>query len=197
MKLLRSANFLTSCAKPLQFPPPTGPEVAFAGRSNAGKSSTLNRICDHKGLARVSATPGRTQLINFFSLNNETYLVDLPGYGYAKAPMREIRQWQALIEAYMVKRESLRGLVIVSDIRREFGEKDRQMLDWCHHRGLESHILLNKADKLNRNSVVQSLRKTEQALKNSYDRVSVQAFSASNGQGIDELHAKLTEWLIP
>lgn len=196
MKILRTATYLTSCVKGNDFPLAEGPEVAFAGRSNAGKSSTLNRICDHKRLAKVSGTPGRTQMINFFRLSNGANLVDLPGYGYAKAPPREVQQWQALIEAYLVKRMALRGLVIVSDIRRSIGDKDMQMLGWCENRGLETYVLLNKADKLKHGARLEATRKAEQALKNKFEHVSVQPFSATNGMGVDKLHDKLDEWLV-
>ena len=193
--LFQSATFAISCAAPNQFPPPTGPEVAFAGRSNAGKSSTLNRLCGQRKLAHVSKTPGRTQMINFFSLDNGAQLVDLPGYGFARAPEAERRRWGRLIEAYLREREALRGLVIVMDIRHPLTDYDWQMLDWCAGQGLPVHILLNKADKLKRGAMQKALMSVERQLGDEGVDATVQVFSAAKGQGLDRLHARLDQWL--
>ncbi len=190
-----SASFLTSCARLADLPPAQGPEVAFAGRSNAGKSSTLNRVCQRRALAHVSKTPGRTQLINFFALREGGCLVDLPGYGYAKVPEAERRRWQGLIEGYLTRREALRGLVIVMDIRHPLTAQDRQLLDWCAWRGLPAHVLLNKADKLKRGRMSATLQQVRKALAADYEGVTVQHFSASTGAGLDALYARLDAWL--
>ncbi|HBS27387.1 MAG TPA: YihA family ribosome biogenesis GTP-binding protein [Gammaproteobacteria bacterium] len=194
--LYQSAKFETSAAAAKQFPEPTGPEVGFSGRSNSGKSSTLNRLCQQRQLARVSKTPGRTQLINFFELPTGARLVDLPGYGFAKVPERERRRWSELIEAYLVNREPLQGLIMVMDIRRPLGEKDWQMLEWCSHHGISGHVVLNKSDKLKSGKIAQTKLKTDALLKKHFDSVSLQTFSAFKGTGIDELHTKLDKWLL-
>ena len=193
--LYHSATFAISCAAPNRFPPPTGPEVAFAGRSNAGKSSTLNRLCGQRKLAHVSKTPGRTQMINFFSLDNGAQLVDLPGYGFARAPEAERRRWGRLIEAYLREREVLRGLVIVMDIRHPLTDYDWRMLDWCASQGLPAHILLNKADKLKRGAMQKALMSVERQLEEEGIDAMVQTFSAVKGQGLDRLYTRLDEWL--
>ncbi len=193
----QSATFVISCASAAQFPEPTGPEVAFAGRSNAGKSSTLNRLCQRKQLAHVSKTPGRTQMINFFALDNGAQVVDLPGYGFAKVPEREKRKWGQLIEQYLGGRSVLQGLVIVMDIRHPLTEHDWQMLGWCRHRNLPVHILLNKTDKLKRNAMHKALMSVEKQLKANHERATVQVFSASSGLGLDKLHQRIDSWLAP
>ena len=195
-RLCQSAQFETSAARPEQFPPLTGPEVGFSGRSNAGKSSTLNRLCQQKQLARVSKTPGRTQLINFFRLSNSARLVDLPGYGYARVPETEKRHWAHLIESYLAEREALKGLIIVMDARRPMGDRDRLMLEWCSHHAIPTHVVLNKADKLKRGELARVRQKADAALRKDFESVSLQTFSALKGTGIDELHTKLDEWLL-
>lgn len=190
-----SASFQISCATPEQFPATAGPEVAFAGRSNAGKSSTLNRLCQRKALAHVSKTPGRTQLINFFKLNNGAKLVDLPGYGYAKVPEAERRKWGYLIEAYLNHRVSLQGLIIVMDIRHPLSDYDWMMLDWCEAASVPAHILLNKADKLKRGAVAKTRLQVIQQIAEYGCELSVQAFSASKGEGLEELQQRLHAWL--
>ncbi len=191
----QSATFSISCASPSQFPPATGPEVAFAGRSNSGKSSTLNRLCQQRKLAHVSKTPGRTQMINFFTLATGAQLVDLPGYGFAKVPEKERRRWGQLIEAYLHGREALRGLVIVMDIRRPLTDHDWQMLAWCAEEGLPAHILLNKADKLKRGAMQKTLMAVRRELEGEGVDATVQTFSANSGLGLETLHARLAEWL--
>lgn len=190
----RQAKFLTSASQSKQFPEVDAIEVAFAGRSNSGKSSAINALCDIKNLARISKTPGRTQLINFFTLDEQRYLVDLPGYGYAKVPEKIRREWQKLMENYLSKRENLYGLVIIMDIRHPLKEYDLQMLDWCQHYETPTHILLTKADKLKRGPALQSLANVKKALKAEDLPASVQIFSALKGTGLDELQAKLNEW---
>ncbi len=196
VNLYRSARFELSAAAPKQFPDATGPEVAFAGRSNAGKSSTLNRLCQQRRLARVSKTPGRTQLVNFFRLDNGARLVDLPGYGFARAPEAEIARWGRLIEAYLGQRANLRGLIIIMDARRPMQEKDLQMLEWSRHHGIATHVVLNKADKLKRGEMARAMQKADALLRKDFDGVSLQAFSALKGAGIDALHTRLDSWLV-
>lgn len=191
-----SAQFSISCVSPQSFPVPDGAEVAFAGRSNSGKSSTLNRLCRQRGLAHVSKTPGRTQMINFFRLQTGQQLVDLPGYGFARVPGKEQNRWRRLIEAYLSQRPVLRGLVLVMDARRGLTDYDRQMLDWFAQRGLPAHALLNKSDKLKRGALKNTLREVQGALQAEYENITVQTFSASKGLGLDALCDKLDEWLV-
>ena len=188
------AKFLISASQSSQFPTEQGFEVAFAGRSNAGKSSALNALCDNKNLARTSKTPGRTQLINFFSLDEQRRLVDLPGYGYAKVPENMRREWQQLMEDYLSNRPYLVGLVIIMDIRHPLKDYDLQMLQWCQHFGTASHVILTKADKLKRGPAQQSLLSVKRTLKDEGFDTSVQVFSALNKTGIDVLQAKLNSW---
>ncbi len=190
-----ATRFLTSVHEFRQLPPERGAEVAFAGRSNAGKSSALNAITRQKTLARISKTPGRTQLINFFQVEDERYLVDLPGYGYAKAPEAVRRHWRQLVECYLEQRRSLRGLFLLMDIRHPLTPLDRQLLDWCRQRRLPVHILLTKADKLKRGAALSTLQIVQRQLAAGYPQVSLQLFSAIEGTGLDEAHARLDEWL--
>ena len=190
----RRARFLISAGKPAQFPKDEGAEVAFAGRSNAGKSSAINALCGNKGLAKTSKTPGRTRLINFFALDEQRRLVDLPGYGYAKVPEKMKRDWQQLMEAYLQQQQSLRGLVIISDIRHPLKEFDWQMLEWCQYYGLPAHLLLTKADKLKRGAQQNTLLAVKKQLKDSGFDASVQIFSALNKTGLEELVKKLDNW---
>ncbi len=193
----QQAHFLQSATTTNTLPPELGFEVAFAGRSNSGKSSTLNKLCQQKSLARTSKTPGRTQLINFFSLPEGKYLVDLPGYGYAKVPDRVKKEWQAFIESYLTNRFTLCGLVIVMDIRRPMLEHDLNMLNWTQSRNLPTHIVLNKSDKLKHGQAKSALLKTQQQLNKYTNPCSVQMFSALKGIGIDELTNQLNIWLVP
>jgi GTP-binding protein len=190
----RRATFLISAGKPGQFPQGEGAEVAFAGRSNAGKSSAINTLCGNKGLAKTSKTPGRTRLINFFALDEQRRLVDLPGYGYAKVPEKMKQEWEQLMTAYLQQQQSLRGLVIIMDIRHPMKEFDWQMLDWCHYYNLPVHILLTKADKLKRGAQQSSLLAVRKQLKQSGSDATVQTFSALKQTGLDELVTKLNEW---
>ncbi len=157
MSLFRNAQFEISVAKPNGLPPPGGPEVAFAGRSNAGKSSAINTLCDHVRLAFVSKTPGRTQLINFFRLRNGAVLVDLPGYGYAEVPEAIRLQWQRLLEDYLTRRPNLVGLVLIMDSRHPLKDRDRVMIGWFAPSGRPIHVLLTKSDKLTRSEQAATL----------------------------------------
>ncbi|WP_334178526.1 ribosome biogenesis GTP-binding protein YihA/YsxC [Pseudoxanthomonas sp.] len=193
---LNSASYLLSAHTPRQLPEDGGLEVAFAGRSNAGKSSALNALVNHNRLARVSKTPGRTQQLVFFQVQPERYLVDLPGYGYAKVPQDLQAHWQAFIDRYFRTREALRGLVVVMDIRHPLRDYDRQMLGYAVQRGLPAHALLTKADKLGRGQQGNALQAVKKDLFSSFgDTVSVQTFSAESKQGVDEARMVVGDWL--
>jgi GTP-binding protein len=187
-----NAEFLTSAWQPRQFPTDTGAELAFAGRSNAGKSSALNAITGRKDLARTSKTPGRTQLINFFTLDADRRLADLPGYGYAKVPEQMKRHWQELLTRYVEARASLVGLVIVMDARRPLTDFDLQMLDWTQAHGLPTHLLLTKADKLSRNEAAATQRRVKASLA---EGDTAQLFSAVSKLGVDEARKRVLEML--
>ncbi len=193
--LYRRAHFLLSAPDSRQLPPDTGREVAFAGRSNSGKSSALNAITGQGSLARTSKTPGRTQAINVFPLDDELRLVDLPGYGYAKVPESVREHWRRALPRYLETRRSLRGLMLVMDVRHPLTEFDRQMLAWCGAAGLPVHVLLTKSDKLGRGRGLDALRSTRAALEAQFPGASAQLFSATKAMGIDEAHARLDEWL--
>jgi GTP-binding protein len=186
-------KFVTSAAEAHQFAPDTGREIAFAGRSNSGKSTAINSITQRAGLARVSRTPGRTQLINFFELAPERRLVDLPGYGFAKVPERIRLKWLQLMEHYFNVRESLVGLILIVDSRRGLGTQDAAMLEWVLARDAHAHILLTKADKLNRRDSQQVLRETKTACADT--AVTVQLFSALAKQGFEEARGVMDGWL--
>jgi GTP-binding protein len=193
--LCQQAAFMISAAKVDQCPEDQGYEVAFAGRSNAGKSSALNTLT-HASLARTSKTPGRTQLLNFFRPDEERRLVDLPGYGYAKVPIPLKLHWQRHLEAYLGSRESLKGLMLMMDIRHPLTEFDRLMLDWSEAAEMPMHILLTKADKMAYGAAKNALLKVQQDLRNGWgDRVSIQLFSTPKRMGIEEAHAVLARWL--
>ncbi len=189
---LRGARYLKSVHELAQLPPDAGSEVAIAGRSNAGKSSAINAIVDQNSLARTSRTPGRTQQLVFFEVATEKHLVDLPGYGYAKVPPSLRDHWQELIDRYFTKRQALRGLVVVMDIRHPLRDFDQHMLAYGAARGLSCHCLLTKADKLPRGQQSKALLETRRALGNS---ASVQLFSAESKLGVDEARSVLTTWL--
>lgn len=177
------AQFLISAWQPHQFPPDQGKEVAFVGRSNAGKSSALNAITGRKDLARTSKTPGRTQLINFFGLANGHRLADLPGYGYAKVPPEMQEHWRKLLSRYVENRASLAGVVVVMDSRRGVTDFDRQMLTLAGERSLPAHMLLTKADKLNRSEATRTLKAVE---AEAGTIATVQLFSAVAKTGLDQ-----------
>ena len=189
MSRFGDVRFLISAAAPAQFPADRGAEVAFAGRSNAGKSSAINAIVHHQGLARTSKTPGRTRLINFFELAPGRRLVDLPGYGYASAPEAQRRTWQGLIEA-LHARASLRGLFVIVDVRRGLGDADLQLLDWAGDR--QAHVLLAKADKLGHGQGSAALRTAAARVAG---RATVQLFSALKGTGMRDAQDTLEAWL--
>ncbi len=194
--LYRGAKFLLSAHQLRQLPADEGLEVAFAGRSNAGKSSALNTVTGNRSLARTSKTPGRTQQINLFRLDDSRRLVDLPGYGYAKVPERIKRHWQYTLERYLQTRASLRGLVLVMDVRHPLKEFDRQMLLWCQRVGMPVHILLTKADKLKRGAALQALRGVEGHLRElAMPQAGVQLFSSLKGFGVEEVQRRLDQWL--
>jgi GTP-binding protein len=185
------AQFLISAAQAAQFPADLGSEVAFVGRSNAGKSSAINAIAQRQGLARTSKTPGRTRLLNFFELGAQRRIVDLPGYGYASAPEAERRTWQPMIEA-LKDRRSLRGLFVIVDARRGITAGDEGLLNWStpSHR---IHVLLSKADKLNRSEGQQVLRAATRVLESR--GATVQLFSALSKAGVEEAQNVLSAWL--
>jgi GTP-binding protein len=191
----RRAQFVGSAARLDQAPPDHGHEVAFAGRSNAGKSSAINTLCDQKALARTSKTPGRTQLLNFFALDDERRLVDLPGYGYAKVSVNIKRDWQGSLADYLERRQSLRGLILLMDLRHPLKDHDRQLLDWAASIGLPVHVLLTKADKLKRGPAGNVLQAVRRQLADYGDRVSVQLFSALKRSGVEQVYAVLDAWL--
>jgi GTP-binding protein len=193
MSTYHHVKFLTSAAEAHQLAPDSGREIAFAGRSNSGKSTALNAIAQRAGLARVSRTPGRTQLINFFELAPERRLVDLPGYGFAKVPERVRLKWLQLMEHYFNVRESLVGLVLIVDSRRGLGEQDVAMLEWVLARDRQAHVLLSKSDKLNRRDSQRVLQETKAACSDT--AVTAQLFSARAKQGIDEVQAVMEKWL--
>ncbi|MEP4486211.1 MAG: ribosome biogenesis GTP-binding protein YihA/YsxC [Halioglobus sp.] len=191
----RQAEFLTSASKLSQCPPDTGWEVAFAGRSNAGKSSAINSLTNNKKLARTSKTPGRTQLLNFFTMTESQRLVDLPGYGFAKVPQAVKREWTRQLENYLQRRESLRGLILLVDVRRPMQPFDQQMLDWALAASMPVHILLTKADKLKKGPAKSTLLQVRSSLKPHAELVSVQLFSALKHTGHEELISVLNRWL--
>lgn len=188
------ARFLTSAARVSQLPSDEGFEVAFAGRSNAGKSSALNCLTNIRQLARTSKTPGRTQLINLFNLDDSRRLVDLPGYGYAKVAKEIKEDWQKHLANYLEVRQCLRGLVLLMDCRHPLKELDKMMVDWSLSRQLPVHILLTKADKLSRSDVKNAVTKVRKHYQSMTDLISVQAFSSLKKEGLEELISKLNEW---
>jgi len=188
------ATFLQSAAKLSQLPADRGIEVAVVGRSNAGKSSVLNQLTQNSKLARVSKTPGRTQLINLFGLDTNRRLVDLPGYGYAKVSAALKADWQETLAEYLSDRECLKGLILVMDIRHPLTEFDLNLLDWAMGSDLAVHILLNKADKLSFGAMKDTMRKVSQAIAEMSNEVTCQAFSAIKGTGVKELKEQLDAW---
>ncbi|WGL15293.1 ribosome biogenesis GTP-binding protein YihA/YsxC [Microbulbifer bruguierae] len=193
----RRAQYLVSAPTLAECPEDSGAEVAFAGRSNAGKSSAINALTDNGKLARTSKTPGRTQLINFFSLGEQQRLVDLPGYGYAKVARSMKDEWQRHLAFYLEQRRCLKGLVLLMDIRQPLKEFDLQMLSWAVTSGLPAHVLLTKADKLKNGPANNARFAVEKALKElELDRgVTVQLFSAPKRKGLEKLEQRLNQWL--
>ena len=191
---LRQAEFICSAPDLANCPPDIGAEVAFAGRSNAGKSSAINVLTGQPKLARISKTPGRTQQINFFQLTDQQRLVDLPGYGYAKVPDAVKRAWQANLQDYLENRSSLKGVVLLMDIRHPLQPFDLLMLEWAKQYEMPLHILLTKADKLKRGPANASLHGVSKTLDKIPD-ISIQLFSSLNQNGLDEAQKKIISWL--
>jgi GTP-binding protein len=188
----KQATFVTSAYELSQLPEDQGLEIAFAGRSNSGKSSAINCLTRQKGLCKTSKTPGRTQLINFFALDEDRRLVDLPGYGFAKVPLKMREHWKTVLSKFLLKREALKGLVIVVDIRRGISELDQALIDMVGG-SLPIHILLTKSDKLSRSAVAKTVSTTEKQLQ--HEHHSVSTLSTLNRQGLDSLEHRCRSWL--
>lgn len=191
----RQTRYLLSAPTLAEAPPDEGLEVAFAGRSNSGKSSAINALTDNKGLARTSKTPGRTQQLNFFTITSDKRLVDLPGYGYAKVSTATKKQWQRHMTEYLIQRHSLQGLVLVMDIRHPLSDYDQELLSLIHHTELNVHVLLTKSDKLSKNQAQQTLFKVAHEIEAAGITASLQTFSAQQKTGIEDLQQILDEWL--
>ncbi len=188
------ARFMLSASKVNEAPEDQGKEVAFAGRSNAGKSSALNTLTRQNSLARISKTPGRTQLLNFFEIDEQHKFVDLPGYGYAKVPLVVKKQWHKMMEDYLHQRDSLCGIVLVTDVRHPLTEFDVQMIEWCEYSKLPLHMLLTKSDKLNYGAAKNTLLKVQRELQQREVEVTLQLFSSLKKKGVDEVHDVLDQW---
>jgi GTP-binding protein len=191
----QQTRFILGTPDARRAPPDVGVEVAFAGRSNAGKSSALNVLTGQRTLARISKAPGRTREINFFEVQAGMRLVDLPGYGYAKVSRSMKQQWQRNISTYLETRQSLGGVIVLMDVRHPLKEVDQQILGWCHAAGLLTHVLLTKSDKLKRGPARTALLQTRQALQALHPEATVQLFSAHTRDGAEELQRVLDEWL--
>ena len=193
--VLRQASFQLSAPNIEHLPPDQGTEVAFAGRSNAGKSSALNIITGRKGLARVSKTPGRTRLINFFAIDDTRFLVDLPGYGYARVA-RDVRaEWDEMVGNYLHDREALRGVVLIMDCRHPLSGYDEALLEFCAENDLLVHVLLSKSDKLNKSDRLATLRLVRAHLAKQGAGANAQLFSALSGEGVEEAQTAVATWL--
>jgi len=190
-----NAAFHITVAQIRELPVDSLAEVAFAGRSNAGKSSAINTLCNHKRLAFVSKMPGRTQHLNFFRVDEGRFLVDLPGYGYARAPKAQKHVWQALIGGYLSDRTQLAGLVIIMDIRHPLTELDRSLLEWFRPSGRPVHVLLSKSDKLSRGPAAQTLLAVSAELKKLGMNATVQLFSSLKKVGVDQAEGVVRDWL--
>jgi len=191
----KQTHFATSAATLKDCPADSRAEVAFAGRSNAGKSSAINTITTQSRLARISKTPGRTQLINFFEVTALHYIADLPGYGYAKVPLKIKNKWQLELERYLRQRESLVGLILLSDIRHDMKDFDLMMIDWAVHSNLPLHLLLTKSDKLKRGPAQNALLKAQKALEK-HKNITIQIFSSVKKTGVEEVREVLKRWLM-
>lgn len=191
-----SAQYLISAAKISQCPDDLGAEVAFAGRSNAGKSSAINALTRNKKMAKTSKTPGRTQLLNFFALSDEQRIVDLPGYGFAKVPEAMKNQWQNQIDAYLQQRQSLKGLVLLMDCRHPMQAFDEMMLNWGQQAQMPIHILLTKADKLKKGQAQNTLLQLRKQISEQSFYATAQLFSSLKNQGIETLKEQLDIWLM-
>ena len=195
--IYQNAKYVKSAVELAQLPTDEGAEVAFIGRSNAGKSSALNTITNIKGLARVSKTPGRTQAINVFALSNNQRLMDLPGYGYAKVPRTIKERWEKSIDEYLQKRQSLKGLIVIMDIRHPLKELDQRLIEWAAGCELPVHVLLSKADKLKFGASRKVLKEVEEALTSYGDLITVQLFSSQDQNGLEAAREVLDQWLEP
>ncbi len=191
--IVKSSEFITSAVKPSQYPPADLPEIAFAGRSNVGKSSLINKLVNRRRLVKTSGTPGRTQLINFFLINQRFRFVDLPGYGYAKVPAGVRRQWGAMIETYLTRRPCLRGLILIVDIRRTPGREEDDLLHWLDHHGIACRVVATKADKLSRNKQIRPLRAVAARLGIANEALTL--FSAKSGLGLAAVWGQIEDML--
>ena len=195
MSTLRDIEFVTTIAATRDLLPARGAEIAFVGRSNAGKSSAINALTQRRRMAFVSKTPGRTQHINFFRVGSGRHLVDLPGYGYAAVPAAARAHWDELVGGYLRTRSCLRGVILIMDVRHPLTALDRQMITWLKPTGTPVHVLLSKSDKLNRRQAGATLRSVESALQRDYANCSVQLFSSTHKIGIVEATTKIQQWL--
>ncbi|MCS0448824.1 ribosome biogenesis GTP-binding protein YihA/YsxC [Vibrio diabolicus] len=193
----QNTHFITSAPDIRHLPEDEGVEIAFAGRSNAGKSSALNRLTNQKSLAKTSKTPGRTQLINLFKVEEGCHIVDLPGYGFAQVPVEMKKKWQKSLGEYLQKRECLKGLVVLMDIRHPMKDLDQQMIFWAIDSHIPVQVLLTKADKLKSGARKQTLLKVRKQVETFGGDVSVDVFSSLKGLGVDQLRAKLDTWFAP
>ncbi len=192
---LRHPQFILGAAKPSQFPNDDLVEIAFAGRSNVGKSSAINAICNRRKLARTSKVPGRTQQINFFSLGETARLVDLPGYGFAQVPLAVKKDWETTIHRYLTERSNLIVLVLLMDIRHPLTDLDRQMVKWASESDLPTQILLTKADKLKRGKIASTTLNVEKELANINGQFGVEPFSSLKFTGVDAMREQIQEWV--
>lgn len=192
---LRHPEFILGAAKPSQFPNDELVEIAFAGRSNVGKSSAINAICNRRKLARTSKVPGRTQQINFFSLGETARLVDLPGYGFAQVPLAIKKDWESTIHKYLTERNNLIVLILLMDIRHPLTDLDRQMIRWASESDLPTQILLTKADKLKRGKMASTVLNVEKELESVEGQFGVEPFSSLNFTGVDAMRGQIQEWI--
>jgi len=192
--IIKSAEFVTSAVKPSQYPPAVLPEIAFAGRSNVGKSSLINTLINRKRLVKTSSTPGRTQLINFFNINEKFSFVDIPGYGYAKVPVSVKKNWGPMIETYITTRETLKGVVLIMDIRRTPKREEMNMLDWLSHYYISTILVLTKSDKLSKTKQKKQLAEIANTL--SADKNNLILFSAKSRQGKDEVWDAVNQLIV-
>jgi GTP-binding protein len=193
----RNAQFLISAGTLSQCPEDNALEVAFIGRSNAGKSSAINVLAEQPKLARTSKTPGRTQLLNYFEIAEGRYIVDLPGFGYAKVPPKLKLRWQKELTRYLEERQSLQGVILLVDIRHHFKDSDMMIIDWASRAHMPLHILLTKADKLKHGAAKTALLAAQKELSPFGDLISLQLFSALKASGVDGLRKQLNLWLDP
>ena len=191
------AQFVGSFVNLGQLPEGELPEIALVGRSNVGKSSLINKLVNRRNLAKSSSTPGKTRTINYYLIDEQWYLVDLPGYGYAKVPEALRKHWQTTLAAYLSDRPTLNALVLVMDCRHPLTPLDRQMLDWFGHSGRPVHVLLTKSDKLSRNAANQTLLAVRKELNEHWDNCTVQLFSSLKKQGVEEAEKIIGAWLNP